>query len=118
MSLLGTALKNDVLRPALARSNSQSPSGFPAPPVAAITTQNEQALRDGVLELADGTAFQGISFGAEGKSIAGECVFQTGTSWRLLRQFGFLVFLVLWEGKSESTILYEFHVRTNYTIYK
>lgn len=33
-----------------------------------------------VLELADGTAFQGFSFGAKGKSISGECVFQTGKS--------------------------------------
>ncbi|KAI0300690.1 carbamoyl-phosphate synth [Multifurca ochricompacta] len=33
---------------------------------------------DAVLELIDGTAFRGISFGAEGKSVAGECVFQTG----------------------------------------
>lgn len=31
-----------------------------------------------VLELADGTAFEGFSFGAPGKSISGECVFQTG----------------------------------------
>lgn len=31
-----------------------------------------------VLELADGTAYRGISFGAEGKSVSGECVFQTG----------------------------------------
>ena len=31
-----------------------------------------------VLELADGNAFQGFSFGAKGKSISGECVFQTG----------------------------------------
>lgn len=31
-----------------------------------------------VLELADGTAFQGYSFGAPRKSISGECVFQTG----------------------------------------
>ncbi|EPQ29935.1 uncharacterized protein PFL1_02607 [Pseudozyma flocculosa PF-1] len=31
-----------------------------------------------VLELVDGTAYRGISFGAEGKSISGECVFQTG----------------------------------------
>jgi carbamoyl-phosphate synthase/aspartate carbamoyltransferase len=31
-----------------------------------------------VLELADGLALSGHSFGAEGKSIAGECVFQTG----------------------------------------
>jgi len=31
----------------------------------------------GILELEDGTRFEGVSFGAE-KSIAGECVFQTG----------------------------------------
>ncbi|KIY73951.1 carbamoyl-phosphate synth [Cylindrobasidium torrendii FP15055 ss-10] len=33
---------------------------------------------DAVLELGDGSAFRGVSFGAENKSIAGECVFQTG----------------------------------------
>jgi carbamoyl-phosphate synthase/aspartate carbamoyltransferase len=33
---------------------------------------------DAVLELYDGTLYPGISFGAPGKSIAGECVFQTG----------------------------------------
>ena len=32
----------------------------------------------GILELVDGSVYPGISFGAEGKSIAGECVFQTG----------------------------------------
>lgn len=31
-----------------------------------------------LLELKDGTTFQGHSFGAEGKSVAGELVFQTG----------------------------------------
>ncbi|CAH7671111.1 protein pyrABCN [Phakopsora pachyrhizi] len=31
-----------------------------------------------VLELADGTIYQGYSFGAQKKSISGECVFQTG----------------------------------------
>ncbi|KZP08038.1 small subunit of carbamoyl phosphate synthase, partial [Athelia psychrophila] len=30
------------------------------------------------LELGDGTTYRGIGFGAEGKSVAGECVFQTG----------------------------------------
>ena len=30
------------------------------------------------MELADKTELQGISFGAEGKSVSGECVFQTG----------------------------------------
>lgn len=32
---------------------------------------------DMVLELSDGTAFEGIGFGAQ-KSVGGECVFQTG----------------------------------------
>lgn len=31
-----------------------------------------------VLELADGTVYQGYSFGCPGKSVSGECVFQTG----------------------------------------
>ncbi|KAG8945336.1 hypothetical protein FRC04_000871 [Tulasnella sp. 424] len=31
-----------------------------------------------LLELADGSKYEGISFGATGKSVAGECVFQTG----------------------------------------
>src|ERR1700722_11291140 len=33
---------------------------------------------DAALEFIDGSIFSGISFGAEGKSVAGECVFQTG----------------------------------------
>ncbi|KAF8881623.1 carbamoyl-phosphate synthase [Infundibulicybe gibba] len=37
-----------------------------------------QGIEEGVLEFTDGTAFRGISFGAQGKSVAGECVFQTG----------------------------------------
>ncbi|KAG8812756.1 hypothetical protein FRC17_001840, partial [Serendipita sp. 399] len=36
------------------------------------------AVSDAVLELVDGTLYPGISFGAVGKSVAGECVFQTG----------------------------------------
>ena len=43
-----------------------------------------------VLELADGTAFQGFSFGAVDKSISGECVFQTGEYLRL----SFLLLLI------------------------
>lgn len=31
-----------------------------------------------VLEFADGTAYEGTSFGAPAKSVSGECVFQTG----------------------------------------
>jgi carbamoyl-phosphate synthase / aspartate carbamoyltransferase len=33
---------------------------------------------DAILELNDGTLYSGISFGAPNKSVAGECVFQTG----------------------------------------
>ncbi|KIJ53378.1 hypothetical protein M422DRAFT_242523 [Sphaerobolus stellatus SS14] len=32
------------------------------------------------LELEDSTTFRGRSFGAEGKSVSGKCVFQTGKS--------------------------------------
>ncbi|KAF7796439.1 hypothetical protein EIP86_007616 [Pleurotus ostreatoroseus] len=63
-------------RPPLSRVASRMPSG-PAPPVVP-TTSGEAHTTDAVLELADGTAFRGFSFGAEGKSVAGECVFQTG----------------------------------------
>ena len=57
------------------------PNGTPAPPVTAYPVRGDgETVTDAVLELADGTAFRGISFGAEGKSIAGECVFQTGKS--------------------------------------
>lgn len=33
---------------------------------------------DTVLELQDGAVYAGVSFGAPAKSVAGECVFQTG----------------------------------------
>jgi hypothetical protein len=42
------------------------------------------SARDGLskkimaLELADGTIYQGYGFGVSGKSVSGECVFQTG----------------------------------------
>ena len=38
----------------------------------------EDGVADMVLELADGTGFEGVGFGAKGKSAGGECVFQTG----------------------------------------
>ena len=64
------------LRNALADSvPSRAPS--PAPPVTLAPVGHEHAPRM-VLELADKTELQGISFGAEGKSVSGECVFQTG----------------------------------------
>lgn len=41
-----------------------------------FTTSSGQS--DAILELSDGSIYPGISFGAAGKSVAGECVFQTG----------------------------------------
>jgi carbamoyl-phosphate synthase / aspartate carbamoyltransferase len=79
MSLSNTASTTGPVRPILARAASNFPAsatdGMPAPPVTAAHNGEEP---EGVLELADGSAFRGISFGAEGKSVAGECVFQTG----------------------------------------
>lgn len=65
------------VRPPLSRSTSTS---GPAPP-AAPPFRHDDAVSvalDIVLELNDGSAFRGFSFGAQGKSVAGECVFQTG----------------------------------------
>ena len=56
-------------------------TGFPSSPVVAVPLSGEWV--DGVLELADNSSYRGISFGAEGKSISGECVFQTGWSTSL-----------------------------------
>jgi len=41
----------------------------------AVNNEHDKLIR---LELKDGSAYQGYSFGAEGKSVAGELVFQTG----------------------------------------
>ncbi|KAH9966310.1 hypothetical protein BJV74DRAFT_869500, partial [Russula compacta] len=67
-------------RPAITRSQSYTPNGIPAAPIAVpqLRASETKDAPDAVLELIDGTAFRGISFGAEGKSVAGECVFQTG----------------------------------------
>lgn len=47
--------------------------------VEAISASSPESTNlDAVLELADGSIYRGVSFGAPGKSIAGECVFQTG----------------------------------------
>ncbi|KAI8976280.1 carbamoyl-phosphate synth [Trametes punicea] len=78
MALSNPAQTTNVVRPVLARSASNYPNGFPASAITATSAQDENYLVDAVLELADGTAFRGVSFGAEGKSVAGECVFQTG----------------------------------------
>ena len=63
------------LRSALA-DNVPSRSPSPAPPATSSPVSQLEAPSM-VLELADGTQYQGVSFGAEGKSISGECVFQT-----------------------------------------
>ena len=54
----------------------------PIPPVRPVLRPRPTGLPsdDAVLVLADGTAFYGASFGAPGKSVSGECVFQTGKS--------------------------------------
>ncbi|KAF7328960.1 Bifunctional pyrimidine biosynthesis protein [Mycena venus] len=62
-------------RPSLSRLTSIS--NGPAPPIVA-SAKSPEIAEDAVLELSDGSAFRGISFGAQGKSVAGECVFQTG----------------------------------------
>ena len=41
-------------------------------------TDSSSKNANAILELSDGSAYQGISFGATDKSVAGECVFQTG----------------------------------------
>ncbi|KAI0312366.1 carbamoyl-phosphate synth [Amylostereum chailletii] len=72
--------QNPPARPPVVRVQSNYVSGTLAPPVTTPSPRVGETKKtvDAVLELADGTAFRGISFGAEGKSIAGECVFQTG----------------------------------------
>lgn len=61
-------------RAATAVSRAPSPS---APATSAPLSGNSPSS-EMVLELADGSSYRGMGFGAEGKSISGECVFQTG----------------------------------------
>lgn len=65
-------------RPSFARSNTFDQG--PAAPITAHAVDVDSSYLDAVLELQDGSAFKGISFGAEARSVAGECVFQTGQS--------------------------------------
>ena len=64
--------------PPLFRNSFTKINGSPA----SVLHDHEQqtAIADAVLELGDGSTYRGIGFGAEGKSVAGECVFQTGES--------------------------------------
>jgi hypothetical protein len=57
---------------------SRTSSDGPRLPVISAIDGEKHCQGDIVLELSDGFACQGISFGVEGKSVAGECVFQTG----------------------------------------
>lgn len=106
------ASTSTTLPPPMSRSNSRSSriaAGEPSPPTttlppselsvlfpgplagAAADTRASGALLKGglasdgkmLLELTDGSAYEGYAFGAD-KSITGECVFQTGADTRLL----------------------------------
>ena len=87
MSSPSSKTENDPSRPAIVRSASYV--GIPTPPVTAPSLQATETKNnlDAVIELSDGTVFGGISFGAEGKSVAGECVFQTGMNHFSRRSF-------------------------------
>ncbi|KAF5378956.1 hypothetical protein D9757_008752 [Collybiopsis confluens] len=61
---------NQKVRPNLARAASNFSQKIPTP----VATAALDSDIDAVLELSDGSAYRGISFGAEGKSIAGECM--------------------------------------------
>lgn len=108
-----TPLEARPTSPSVSRSPSRfgQPGGLPTPPVTYPPSSELDALypgpnahdgeqrgrgavpkggvaRDGkmLLELVDGTAYEGYAFGAD-KNISGECVFQTGTlgcrrSWK------------------------------------
>ncbi|KAF8621942.1 hypothetical protein AX15_007377 [Amanita polypyramis BW_CC] len=66
------------VRPTLSRTHSNL-SGLPVSPLTALVAYGDDTMTvDAILEFSDGSAFKGISFGAEGESVAGECVFQTG----------------------------------------
>ncbi|KAF9565966.1 hypothetical protein EC968_003965, partial [Mortierella alpina] len=53
-------------------------NNMPHPPVTAPPCELAASSTVATLVLQDGSSYQGISFGAETKSISGECVFQTG----------------------------------------
>ncbi|TFY63266.1 hypothetical protein EVG20_g6387 [Dentipellis fragilis] len=77
---MASPLSPDTARPIAAGSASTPANGIPAPPVTApsLSLDGSENTLGAVIELADGTALRGLSFGAENKSVAGECVFQTG----------------------------------------
>lgn len=80
MSLSRPPIGDD--RPSLARAASSfTKANCGPPPISSPLFKDEKCSpADAILELGDGSTFRGIGFGAEGKSVAGECVFQTGKS--------------------------------------
>lgn len=102
-------VKSDAARPAFSRASSTFVNGLanghPAPPVSSSNLDGGEVLPvsgNAVLELSDGSAFQGISFGSTDKSIAGECVFQTGA---LGYFYALLLKLIYLQGWSDTPSL-------------
>ncbi|CAG8433859.1 6999_t:CDS:10 [Diversispora eburnea] len=58
-------------------NNNHTPPNLLIPPVTCLSTKKSDSVI-ATLVLKDGTNYQGYSFGAESRSVAGECVFQTG----------------------------------------
>lgn len=67
----------NLARPIITRAVNSFRAG-PPPISSPLYREDRENSTDAVLELGDGTTYRGIEFGAEGKSVAGECVFQTG----------------------------------------
>lgn len=84
MSLSNPPTTAHAIRPTFNRAASSftKSNGFPHPVLSPLFKDDRDASlpADAILELGDGSTFRGIGFGAEAKSVAGECVFQTGPS--------------------------------------
>lgn len=98
---LAVAGEARVAAPSRPASPSSRVAGRPIQPIVSVPSQEIATIFPGpdatlkgaepvkqtermLLELADGSAYEGYSFGAE-KSITGECVFQTGVYSEALR---------------------------------
>ncbi|KAI7854280.1 hypothetical protein BDC45DRAFT_133808 [Circinella umbellata] len=67
------------MSPSILLSSNESTSTSIVGPIAPVTAVEDYSnVTTAALVLNDGSSFQGVSFGAEGKSISGEIVFQTG----------------------------------------
>ncbi|CAO1621183.1 unnamed protein product [Parajaminaea phylloscopi] len=79
MAAVNPAIAGLAARPGMARAATGTVSRLPSPSAPATSAPlSGHSGGEMVLELADGTSYRGMGFGAEGKSISGECVFQTG----------------------------------------